>query len=1283
MGNEYQLGRGVRAGSSTDVLNNDIAAFGVGSTGTQMQMNFGTLGTPYYLGTVNILASNTVAKTMGANTATAGIVQLNGTGANNLILSNASSSLFTLAPLAGGSGTGMSLRLSTANSTIDGTGGITISANITGAGTNAITKTGTGALTLSGANTFTGGVTLNAGTLSLGNNTALGTGGLTVGAVGTAISVTGTAAAFANNISLTNTAGRVTFGTPSISSTTLSGTISGGAANTGIATTTGTEWFFQGGAGGQNTGALTINGNNTGWQGTLNVQRGPLILGNANAAGTTVIRLDSNNPPAGALQLAGNFTIGNSLYLNSGAAQNIGGGSGLSAGIGGVVASNEALGFTKVGAGTLSLTGANTYSGSTVVSAGTLQIGSGGTIGNLGTGAVTNNATLAFNRSDAITVANVIGGSGVVNQVGSGTTTLNAANTFTGALNANAGTLALGCTGTLATNTININITGGVFDVSAVSGGYTLATGRTLTAGRATAATDITGDFTLAGNLSLGGSAFRTATFANNLTLNSGTIGFDFSSALTAGGGVNDLVAVGGNLILNGTSTLNITQPVIGLASGNYTLFSYGGSLTGNASNLTIGGASSGTTRQVFTIDTATSGSVLLNVSGSPASLIWTGTNNSNWDLITTTNNFSGAADNRFYNLDTVAFDDTATTGTVALAGSLAPTSVTVNNSSLNYTFSGTGAIGGTASLTKSGSGTLEIVNENTYSGGTTINGGTLQLGTGGITGSIAGNVTNNGALAFNRSDAVTFGGAISGTGNLTKAGAGTTTLTGANTYAGNTTISGGTLQVGNGGTTGTLGTGDVTNNASLVFNRSNAITAANIINGTGSVTKLGASSLTLSGANSFSGGFTQTAGAVTITNASALGTGTYTIASGAASGATGTINAAALTVNTSVSVILANAIVLPAPAGATTYTVLKASGGVLDFTGIISGGGANATLHFNAGTSGDSTTVYQLSGNNTFTVANININRGVLSVNHVNGLGAGTNRVTLDSNANNVIGNLSFNVSGSFANPLTITTASAYPVGVTAGNTATLTGLITANSNFVKLDAGTLNLTGDNGYTTQTLVNTGTLNVNGNQSAATGAVTVANGATLSGSGTVGGSTTVQSGGTIRGDSGTGIGTPLTTRSVTVLDSGRLAIQLGSGNTASRLNTSAFGSVLNLNSNAIIAPNGSFGAGDSIIALLASGNDGLIVAGITYDTNVTIATYTHAAGTGLQTFGGLQIDLTAISLSSGDQVTLSRSGDNLVLNFTPVPEPTLMLGLAAGLLGVGAFVKKRFVAVKA
>ena len=136
--------------------------------------------------------------------------------------------------------------------------------------------------------------------------------------------------------------------------------------------------------------------------------------------------------------------------------------------------------------------------------------------------------------------------------------------------------------------------------------------------------------------------------------------------------------------------------------------------------------------------------------------------------------------------------------------------------------------ISGTGSVRQNGAGTTTLTGNNTYSGGTTINAGTLQVGNGGTTGALGtGNITNNAALVINRSNAVTFGQVISGTGTLTKLGAGTTTLTGANTYSGTTTISAGVLQVGTGGTTGTLGSGNVTNNAALSINRSDAITIA------------------------------------------------------------------------------------------------------------------------------------------------------------------------------------------------------------------------------------------------------------------------------------------------------------------------------------------------------------------------------------------------------------------------------------------------------------------------
>jgi autotransporter-associated beta strand protein len=165
-------------------------------------------------------------------------------------------------------------------------------------------------------------------------------------------------------------------------------------------------------------------------------------------------------------------------------------------------------------------------------------------------------------------------------------------------------------------------------------------------------------------------------------------------------------------------------------------------------------------------------------------------------------------------------------------------------------TFSGT--ITGTSSLIKETAGTLVLTGANTFTGASTISAGTLQIGSGstaGALGTVA--IANSGSLVFNRSDALTWAGSLSGGGSLTKSGANTLTLTGGHTHTGTTIISGGTLEIGNGGTTGSLGTGPVTNGGLIRFNRSNASAcAANITGGT--IAKLGAGTLTLSGNNTF-----------------------------------------------------------------------------------------------------------------------------------------------------------------------------------------------------------------------------------------------------------------------------------------------------------------------------------------------------------------------------------------------------------------------------------------------
>jgi autotransporter-associated beta strand protein len=129
------------------------------------------------------------------------------------------------------------------------------------------------------------------------------------------------------------------------------------------------------------------------------------------------------------------------------------------------------------------------------------------------------------------------------------------------------------------------------------------------------------------------------------------------------------------------------------------------------------------------------------------------------------------------------------------------------------------------------------------------------------------GAVSNSGTLQINRSDAFSLSQAISGTGALAKLGAGTLTLTGGNTYSGTTTISAGTLEVGSGGTAGRLGTGAVSNSGTLQINRSDNLTLANAIGGTGALVKSGSNTLTLTGALTYSGNSTISGGTLVLSN--------------------------------------------------------------------------------------------------------------------------------------------------------------------------------------------------------------------------------------------------------------------------------------------------------------------------------------------------------------------------------------------------------------------------------
>jgi autotransporter-associated beta strand protein len=224
---------------------------------------------------------------------------------------------------------------------------------------------------------------------------------------------------------------------------------------------------------------------------------------------------------------------------------------------------------------------------------------------------------------------------------------------------------------------------------------------------------------------------------------------------------------------------------------------------------------------------------------------------------LTSANSYAGGT---IINGGTLQLGDGGTTGSIT--GNVLNNGILAFNRSDFVTFNG--LISGVGGVQQNGIGTTVLVANNTYTGGTTINAGALQLGNGGTAGSITGNVLNNGILAFNRSDFVTFEGSISGTGGVQHNGTGTTVLVANNTYTGGTTINAGALQLGNGGTTGSI-VGNVINNGALIFNRSDAVTFGGVISGTGNLVKVGAGTLTLPGANTYTGATTVNAGSLIV----------------------------------------------------------------------------------------------------------------------------------------------------------------------------------------------------------------------------------------------------------------------------------------------------------------------------------------------------------------------------------------------------------------------------------
>ena len=312
-----------------------------------------------------------------------------------------------------------------------------------------------------------------------------------------------------------------------------------------------------------------------------------------------------------------------------------------------------------------------------------------------------------------------------VAKVGTGTLTLSGNSTHTGNTTVSSGTLLV--TGSFSSSPATVTSGGTLGGTGILGGGATNASGGILSPG-------------------LGSGSYGTLTVSNDLTLNSPVLDFDLSDSP---GGTNDqIVVANGSLIMTGAQTYNFNLIDDALGAGTYNLIS--GATNNTASGVSFVSNLPGSTRQTFAIQSPASGSgsgyVQLAVTGSARSLVWAGTNGNNWDNATT-NWQNGAVADRYYNLDQVRFDDTATNGSITISGIVQPAVVLVTNNVLDYTIGG-GVLAGVTSVTKSGSGMLTLNSSNSFSGGTFVNGGTLQLVTN-LFAAGTGPITLNGGTLF------------------------------------------------------------------------------------------------------------------------------------------------------------------------------------------------------------------------------------------------------------------------------------------------------------------------------------------------------------------------------------------------------------------------------------------------------------------------------------------------------------------------------------------------------
>lgn len=601
------------------------------------------------------------------------------------------------------------------------------------------------------------------------------------------------------------------------------------------------------------------------------------------------------------------------------------------------------------------------------------------------------------------------------------------------------------------------------------------------------------------GKLHLSGSLVSSVTTTSSGNLqggNTSTIGTATVPNLTLNGGgvtgrigtTGDLVNVTGSFSVSGPSTITASPNSVLAVGARYKVIDYVGSIGDSGfAGLSLAPLTNphiSATLYDNTVDT----SVDVEIVAYDA-LVWKGDVSTSWDVQTTANwrlSSDLGTSSTFYDFDAVIFDDTATTGTVALTGSIQPSALVFENTTaLDYSLSGS-PITGPTTLVKNGSGKVTLLNNNTNTGVVTINAGTVAVGDGGTTGALGGtgNITvgATGTLEMNRSDAQTLSRSIVGGGTIVKGGTNTVTMSAANNVC-NIVINDGTFAARGGGwatsfaanrtitvnapgildtTTHALGgLGGATRPNNIVVNEdgiwklnneqqlpNTALTLnAGILNGPGDI-RGGGSIVTIAHATKSS-----------VINApvnNGNGSVTFTVADGAVAvdlSVTGNMGGGNTYTKTG-----AGTMVLT---GNNSYSGgTNLNGGVLEVSSIADAGGVGSIGVYTTGVPGylgianDATFRYTGTGSQT-TARNLWIDTG--AENKTMEVTSETGSITFSGTGGNI--NKPFTKTG----PGALAIADQINVGAT-----------------VTVNAGTLTLTGANTYTGDTIVNGGVLAING-----------------------------------------------------------------------------------------------------------------------------------------------------------------------------------------------------------